>query len=46
LIELEKYPFKGRCWVPDRVTAGSTINVEVVDVDLWVKSADFRMCKP
>ena len=45
LIELEKYPFKGRCWVPDHVTPGSTINVEVADVDLWVKSADFRMCK-
>ena len=45
LIELEKYPFKGRCWIPEHITTGSTINVEVTDVDLWAKSADFRMCK-
>ena len=45
LIELEKYPFKGRCWIPGHITTGSTINVEVTDVDLWAKTADFRMCK-
>ena len=46
LIELEQYPFKGKCWAPDHITSGSIINVEMAAVDFWVKSADFRMCKP
>jgi len=44
LLELEKYPFKTRCNIPNNISVGSTINIELISVDLWEKVAHFRLC--
>ncbi len=42
LAELSRYPFRLRCPAPTQIPVGVQIEVQLTDIDLWQRTAQFE----